>query len=72
MVIFHHPFTDIEKLSIVTPFEPDKFPSISRPRITLRIGVPKAAKLTPSRNMSKQKQSKNAGKRTQKNVEKMN
>ena len=32
---FHHPFTDIEKLSIVTPFEPDKFPFISRPRITL-------------------------------------
>ena len=29
MTIFHHPFTDIEKLSIVTPFEPDKFPSIS-------------------------------------------
>ena len=23
MAIFHHPFTDIEKLSIVTPFEPD-------------------------------------------------
>ena len=38
MAIFHHPFTDIEKLSIVTPFEPDKFPSISRPRITLHIG----------------------------------
>ena len=38
MTIFHHPFTDIEKLSIVTPFEPDKFPFISRPRITLHIG----------------------------------
>ena len=35
MTIFHHPFTDIEKLSIVTPFELDKFLSISRPRITL-------------------------------------
>ena len=32
-------------------------------------GVPKAVKLTLSRNMSKQKQSENAGKRTQKNVE---
>ena len=27
-----------EKLSIVTPFEPDKFPFTSRPRITLHIG----------------------------------
>ena len=34
MTIFHHPFTNIEKLSIVTPFEPDKFPSMSQPRIT--------------------------------------
>ena len=32
-------------------------------------GVPKVVKLTPSRNMSKQKQSENAGKGTQKNVE---
>ena len=37
MAIIHHPFTDIEKLSIVTPFKLDKFPSISRPRITLHI-----------------------------------
>ena len=34
--IFHHPIT-YRKLSIVTSFEPDKFPSISRPRITLHI-----------------------------------
>ena len=94
MIIFHHPFTDIEKLSIVTPFEPDKFPSISRPRITPHMrgqkrreissraisnkkpdagsqiweknGVSKVVKLTPLRNMSKQKQSENAGKGTQK------
>ena len=32
-------------------------------------GVPKVVKLTPLRNMSKQKQSENAGKRTPKNVE---
>ena len=29
-------------------------------------GVPKAVKLTPSRNMNKQKQSENAGKESQK------
>ena len=95
MDIFLHPFTDIEKLSIVISFEPEKFPSISRLGITLHIGgkgeeknllsiykrsnaccwkeniekkngVPKAVKLTPLRNMSKQKQSENAGKGTQK------
>ena len=93
MTIFHHLFTDIEKLSIVTPFEPNKFPSISWPRITLRIGgqrrrkifsqsisdqmpagmqilkkmeFQKLFKLTPSRNMSKQKQSENDGKGTPK------
>ena len=32
-------------------------------------GVPKVVKLTPSRDMSKQKQSENAGKGTQKNIE---
>ena len=32
-------------------------------------GVPKAVKLIPSRNMSKQKQGENAGKGIQKNVE---
>ena len=94
MAIFHHPFTDIEKLSIVTSFELDKFHFISRSRITFHIGgqrqreissraisdqmpdakrqilkkngVPKAVKLTPLRNMSKQKQSENAGKGTKK------
>ena len=45
MTIFHHPFTDIEKLSIVTPFEPDKFSSISRPRITLHIGGQRRRKI---------------------------
>ena len=29
----------IWKLSIVTPFEPNKFPSISRPRITPTLGA---------------------------------
>ena len=35
-------------------------------QILKKNGVPKAIKLTPSRNMSKQKQSENAGKRTPK------
>ena len=96
MTIFHHPFNDIEKLSIVTPFKPDKFLSISQPRITLYIGgqrrretsyramsdqmpdaerqnyeknrVSKVVKLTPSRNMSKQKQSKMLEREPKKNV----
>ena len=35
-------------------------------------GVPKVVKLTPSRNMSKQKQSENTGKGTQKKMQKKN
>ena len=93
MTIFHHLFTNIEKLSIVTPIELEKFsfyiPTKDHPphwgtkakknllssykrsnalcwKVNMRKnGVPKAVKLTPSRNMSKQKQSENAGKGTQ-------
>ena len=34
MAMFHHSFTDVEKLSDSLPFEPDNFLSITQPRIT--------------------------------------
>ena len=43
---FNHPVIDIEKLSIVTSFEPDKFLFISRPRITFHIGGQKRREIS--------------------------
>ena len=39
MIIFHHSFTDVEKLSDSLPFELDYFLSITRPRITPTLGA---------------------------------
>ena len=81
MTIFHHPFIDIEKLSIVTlhtrgtKAKGNLLSSYKQLNVWIqkenmrKNGVPKVVKLTPSRNMSKQKQNAERGTQNKKNEE---
>ena len=54
MAIFHHSFTDVEKLFDSLPFEPDNFPSITRPRITPYTGEQRQKKGYSLRSLNDQ------------------